>query len=218
MKTVYCISGLGADERVFGNLMLSGVQTRMIQWIQPLPGEPIGAYATRLAYQITDEDPVLMGLSFGGMMAIEIARLRPVQKIILISSIKNAAELPTWMKRCGQLHLDRILPDRQLSSIKAFRALRPIQNYFLGAKTPEEKRIANQYRDTVDPLYLKWALNHVLNWKNAHVPNNLYHIHGDQDHIFPLKKIHPTHIIPGGGHFMIMDKAAAVSAILNELL
>ena len=35
----------------------------------------------------TSRNPILIGLSFGGMMCIEIAKLIPVEKVILISSI-----------------------------------------------------------------------------------------------------------------------------------
>jgi len=48
--------------------------------------------------KITEPDPVLIGLSFGGIMCTEIAKQIPVEKIIIISSIKHSGELPFWMK------------------------------------------------------------------------------------------------------------------------
>ncbi|HSB94449.1 MAG TPA: alpha/beta hydrolase [Flavitalea sp.] len=218
MKTLYCISGLGADERVFSKLQISGHVLRPVKWLQPVKGEAMNDYAKRLSDQIKEPDPIIVGLSFGGMMAIEISKFKSVSKLILISSIKTSSELPGWMNLAGKAGAYNFLPSKQISSIKALRALRPIQNYFLGAKTEEEKKIANEYRDHVDPVYLKWAIAQVLTWKNDSIPSNLVHIHGSNDHIFPAKKIRDAHIVDGGGHFMIMDKPDQVATIIQREL
>ena len=218
MKPLYCISGLGADERVFSKLNINGFNLRPVQWLQPQKGETLSSYAKRLCEQIDDTEPNILGLSFGGIMAIEISKLKPVSKIILISSIKTSSELPAWMNLAGKTSAYKLLPSRQISSIKALKALRPIQNYFLGAKTEEEKKIANEYRDHVDPVYLKWAIAQVLTWKNNLIPTNLVHIHGSNDHIFPVKKIKDAHIVQGGGHFMVMDKPQQIARIIEQEL
>ena len=100
MKTIYCISGLGADERAFSKLHVDGYEIRCIPWLTPEPGENIDAYAARMRAGIIEEKPILCGLSFGGMMSIEISKQMPVDKLILISSIKSIKELPRWMRTC----------------------------------------------------------------------------------------------------------------------
>src|SRR5688572_19391451 len=218
MKSIFCISGLGADERIFGKLQIPGAQLQFIKWVQPEENESIESYAKRLCNQIPIINPVLAGVSFGGMMAIEIAKLIPASKIILISSVKTCNEVPRWMRSCGQYKLDRALPSKPLTAYPALKLIRPIQNYFLGAHTAEEKKIANEYRDSIDPIYLRWAINQVLNWKNNWQPENLIHLHGQKDHIFPVKKIKNAMIIPGGGHFMIMNRFTEISEqITNQL-
>src|ERR1044071_3731439 len=97
-RAIYCISGLGADEKIFAKLQLEGYELKHIPWLIPERTETIDAYARRMAASIKEDDPILIGVSFGGMIAIEIARQRPVQKLILISSIKCVAELPRWMR------------------------------------------------------------------------------------------------------------------------
>jgi len=218
MHHVYCISGLGADERIFCKLQVPDTSFHFIRWVQPLAGENISDYAGRLCKQISHEDPVLMGVSFGGMMAIEMAKIAGINKVILISSVKSWNELPRWMKICGKYKFDKLLPSRPLHSIRPLKALRPIQNYFLGTESEEEKAIANQYRDTVDPVYLRWSINQVFNWNNEWQPQSMYHLHGENDHIFPLKHVKPTHVVPAAGHFMIMNKHIEISEILNEIL
>jgi pimeloyl-ACP methyl ester carboxylesterase len=218
MKPLYCISGLGADERVFSKLDIKGHDLKPVRWLQPLPGEQLNSYAERLSQQIEDPEPIILGLSFGGIMAIEISKLKPVSKIILLSSIKTSSELPAWMNLAGRTSAYKLLPSKQISSIKALKALRPIQNYFLGANSEEEKMIANEYRDHVDPVYLKWSIGQVLTWKNNSIPSNLVHIHGSNDHIFPVKKIKNAHIVPGGGHFMVVNKPQQIASIIQQEL
>ncbi len=218
MNRVYCISGLGADERVFRHIRLPGVELKFIQWQMPEKEETIEQYARRLMEQFDQEPSVIMGLSFGGMMAIELSKLMPVKQVVLISSVKNRSELPFWMKTGAIIHAEKFLPKKQFSSIPALRKLRPVQNYFLGVTTEEEKKIANEYRETVDPVYLKWSLNKVFNWNNNTIPPSLVHIHGSKDHIFPVSYVKPTHVIQGGGHFMIMNRAPEINSILQSVL
>ena len=57
MQHVYCISGLGADERIFCKLDIPGSTFHFIQWIQPETAEDIYAYAGRLKEQIVHDHP-----------------------------------------------------------------------------------------------------------------------------------------------------------------
>src|SRR5687767_10440822 len=110
MKHIYCISGLGADERVFSKLKIAGFQTHHIKWMIPEKDERVESYAKRLTMQIQHHNPVLIGHSFGGIMCIEIARLIQTEAVILISSIKSETELPLWMRIPGKLKLNRLFP------------------------------------------------------------------------------------------------------------
>ena len=212
MKTIYCISGLGADERAFSRLKIEGFKITCLPWLTPLPGETLKEYAIRMSKGITTEKPILMGLSFGGMMSIEIAKLLPVEKVILISSIKSDKELPRWMKVAGILRLNKIFP------MRSFKLTEPIQNRFIGITSTDDMELVRSYRKNAPQQYMDWAINEVFKWRNDWQPPNLFHIHGDADRIFPINKIAPTYIIKDGGHFMIMNKAAEVNAALQRIL
>jgi pimeloyl-ACP methyl ester carboxylesterase len=212
MKKIYCISGLGADERAFGRLQIKDHHIVPLPWLMPIPNETIAQYAVRMSAVITEDNPILMGLSFGGMMSIEIAKIVNAEKVILISSIKSADELPAWLKLSGQFRLNRIFP------MRSFKIMEPIQNIFLGAQGKDEKDMARSYRKNAPQQYTDWAINEVLHWQNTWQPSRLFHIHGDNDKMFPIKYVSPTHVVKGGGHFMIMNKAAEVSAAINEVI
>lgn len=213
-KHIYLISGLGADERIFCNLAFpEGYEAHYLPWIKPLsPDEPISEYASRIARRIVHPNPVLLGLSFGGIMCIEIARQMPVEKVILLSSIKHRGELPPWYNGLARLALRR-LPDRLLFSRRRF-----IVRLFMQATTAEEKQLLNDYLARKDYAYTRWALDAMLHWQNDWIPPGCVHIHGSSDRPFPRRYVHPTHTIIKGGHFMIMNRATEINRILEREL
>ncbi|HUS03209.1 MAG TPA: hypothetical protein VMY77_15830, partial [Chitinophagaceae bacterium] len=144
MKHIYCISGLGADERVFSKFRFPDHQVHFIKWITPQKNESIESYAKRLITQIQHDDPILIGLSFGGIMCIEIARQIKAGLIIIISSIKSSDEMPLWMRLSGKLKLNRLFP------MRSFKFIEPLENYNLGVKTKAEKQMVHEYRKNID--------------------------------------------------------------------
>ncbi len=212
MKKIYCISGLGADERAFAKLHIKGYELVHLSWMLPLQRETIEQYAKRMSEHIEDDNPILMGLSFGGIMSIEIAKHVSAEKVILISSVKSSNEVPGWMKIVGKLRLNRLMPLRQ------YKILEPLQNYNLGATTLEEKEMAKYFRQNVSQKYLDWAIDKVLNWKNNWQPSSLYHIHGNADRLFPIKNIKTDFVINKAGHLMIMNRSKEVNQYLNTIL
>lgn len=69
-----------------------------------------------------------------------------------------------------------------------------------------------------DIVFLKWAVSKITRWDNKYKVENLYHMHGTADKIFPIRFIKPDSIIMGGGHFMIYDRHEEISKILTEKL
>ena len=212
MSTIYCISGLGVDERAFSHLKIDGYDLKVIQWLEPLKRETLYRYAQRMSAEIDTENPILMGLSFGGMMCMEIARQIPVSKIILISSIKSSLEIPTWMKTVAWLKLNKIFP------VGSSKLTEPFQNRMLGASSDEEKTIAAHYRKNASKKYVTWAVKQAINWKSDFHHPRVYHIHGDNDKMFPIGKLKPTYTVKDAGHFMIMNRADEVSECINAIL
>jgi hypothetical protein len=78
--------------------------------------------------------------------------------------------------------------------------------------------MAKAFRENVSPAYLHWAINQVLNWKNDWQPASLYHIHGNADKLFPIKKIHTNFVVDKAGHLMIMNKSREVNQFLSTIL
>jgi esterase/lipase len=211
-KPIYCISGLGADEKIFTNLHIKGYELHYIPWIRPHKKEKIDGYAKRMGEYIKEDNAVLLGVSFGGMMGIEIAKQKQLQKLIIVSSIKSKKEMPRWMKAAGKLKLDKILP------VRLHRYTEKIDNNRLGVTTKEEKEMVRHYRKNADLVFVEWAISQIVNWKNAWHPESIIHINGDKDKIFPVKKLSPTFIIKEGTHMMIYNRAEEISEYIKKEL
>ena len=68
---------------------------------------------------------------------------------------------------------------------------------------PDEDR----YLTVRDKDYLKWSINCLLNWDQETTLDNIIHIHGNSDHIFPIKYIKDSIVIENGRHEMIITRA-----------
>lgn len=212
--TAYFISGLGADRRVFGRLKLPpNFIIRHIEWIEPLKNESLFEYSKRLSDQMPEKkDFILVGLSFGGLVAIEINKILPAKKIILISSISNKNELSLRYRLLNLLKLHKIIPAFVLKSPMT------IIYWFFNAKQRAERKLLKYYVKNMSDNYLKWSINEVISWENPERPKNLYHIHGNADRIFLHNKTQADFTISHGGHMMVWDRAEEINRILTEIL
>lgn len=211
-KDLYIFSGLGADERVFQRLDFSGFSTTFIKWIIPQDNETIENYATRLLDQITTNKPTLIGLSFGGLIAIEVAKLIDTKKVILIASAKTKMEIPFYYRFAGNFGLHKLLPIRLLKGSNF------ITNWLFGTTSTFDKQLLKQILNDTDPTFLKWAIDKVARWTNQTPSKTIYHIHGTSDRILPYKFLNCHSTIKNGGHLMILNKADELNLVLRKLL
>src|SRR5690349_16899494 len=131
---VYFISGLGADERLFKNLNLAGINHKFLNWLIPFQQENFTDYITRLMAGIDQsQEVILVGVSFGGIAAQEIARRIPVKKVILISSVKSEKEFDLRLKLASLLRADALLPGKFMKWSAAL-----VANYFFSIQTKKD--------------------------------------------------------------------------------
>lgn len=214
MLPVYCIPGLGINEEVFRNLKLEDCDIRYVKWITPNKNETLPEYAMRLAEQIDTSEPfALIGMSFGGMCAVEIAKKFKPLKTILVSSNKTSREVPLNLKLWGQFPIYKHFND---SFYKAAAVnIRP----FFGVKDKEQIERFERMLNSAPENYFARAINCIVTWGNREVPENLVHIHGTSDLILPYINIRDCdYTIAGGTHFMIVNRADEINPIINKEL
>jgi pimeloyl-ACP methyl ester carboxylesterase len=209
----YFISGLGADKKAFQKIKLpDSYEPVYLDWITPEKNESLSNYARRFSSLIKNDDGfILIGLSFGGMLACEIARLRNPMKTIIISSLGSSSELPWYFKRAGNIGLHKTVP------IKLLKAGTIIKN-LMGAASREDKAIIINYAKYADPDLVRWSLHAIISWDQPERLPGIVHVHGSNDYMLPLKYTRPDYIIKDGGHLMVFNKADEVNKILNEVL
>lgn len=213
MHHIYCISGLGADFRIFSKIEVENAELHPISWQMPEPGETLPVFAGRLARQIVHPNPVILGVSFGGMLATEIAKISPVKLAIIVSSCKVRAELPAYMRAAGRIGLHKSIPFGVVTANKY------LNRFIFDTRSREEELYLKRMMlaDTA-AVFIRRSVNMILNWNNAERPASLVHIHGDRDKLLLPGPIKADFWVKGGGHFMIWNRAAEVSKILNRVL
>ncbi|MES2590454.1 MAG: alpha/beta hydrolase [Bacteroidota bacterium] len=214
MLNVYCISGMGVNEEMFRNMELKNCTIHHIKWITPHNGETLSEYAMRLANRIDTTQPfALIGVSFGGMCCIEIAKKLTPVKVFLVSSCKTRAELPAKIKIWSKIPLYKKLSDNVYK--KAASSVRVL----FGVTNKEQGERFKRMLNTAPENYYKGAVHCILAWMNSEIPKNVIHIHGTADQVLPYKKIvNCNYTIKDGTHFMIVNKAEEINAIINKEL
>ena len=172
--------------------------------------EALPHYAARLAEAVPpDQACWLVGVSFGGVLALEVARLRPLARVVLVSSFAGPRELP-WLGRLARATgLYRLLPPQLLPKLPA------LASWFFGVKTTRDRQLLTQILRDTDPDFTRWAIARLLQWPGRpEVPT--IRIHGTDDRLLPHGAARSQYRLPGG-HLIIISRAPEISRLLNEL-
>ncbi|WP_210518313.1 alpha/beta hydrolase [Hymenobacter terricola] len=210
LQVFYLIPGLGADERVFQFLHLRG-ETHVLQWLPPQSrNEPLPHYAARLAAAVPAAQVCwLVGVSFGGVLALEVAQLRPLAQVVLISSFAGPSELPWLGKLARATGLHHLLPPQLLPRIPR------VAQWFFGVRNGRDYQLLRQILCDTDPDFTRWAIAQLLQWPGRPAPP-VVRIHGTEDRLLPAGGA-PGQYQLAGGHLIIISRAAEISQILNQL-
>ena len=213
MRIVYLIAGLGADTRVFTNIDLLEYEVIPVEWIEPHLKDTLTSYAQKLINQYNIlPGSIVIGNSLGGVIAVEMAKIITLNKVILISSIQTVTESPWYFA------LFRAFPIYKLIPAKVFTFLGFLIKPMFGKVNAEDAYLFNDMLRKSSPLFVKWAMNAILKWDHKMVLPNLYQITGDKDLIFDYKKMKDAAIIRGGTHIMVFDRPTEINMLLKKVL
>ena len=210
MKNVFFLSGLGADRRVFDFIDLPGHKLHHVTWVTPVRDETITEYARRLVPQIPGDNPVLIGVSFGGMIALEIAGIISVEMVILVSSAKSPQDIPAYFRVMASLNIYKFIRPRPM------RTANPILFWLFGVVRREHKILLSSIMADTDEKFFAWAVESVPTWKGNKPTCKVVQIHGTRDRIMTFRSA--DYVVPRGGHLMIVTNANEISQILQGLL
>jgi pimeloyl-ACP methyl ester carboxylesterase len=208
MKNIYLLSGLGADKRIFDRLDLSGYAVHYIEWIKPLLEDAMKSYAQRLSSQIKSPKPILIGVSFGGMMATEIATQVATEKVILISSARDSSAIPFYFRFLRYFPIHRWIPIQWMKQGNA------LQDWIFGITQKEDKELLRSILSATDPFFLRWAIHQIITWNKRSEPLPIAQIHGDNDRLLPFRQADFS--VPDCGHLIVHTHAPIVSQWIRE--
>lgn len=211
---VYFMPGLAASSAIFERIDLPKDQFEIIllEWEIPLPAETLSDYARRMALKVVHENPVLVGVSFGGILVQEMAAFLNPFRIIIISSVKTNLEFPRRMKIAKATKAYKLIPTSLILNVEN------LAKFSFGEKIKSRLKLYEKFLSVRDIHYLDWAIEQVILWERVEVNPYVIHIHGDQDDVFPIKYISNCMVVPGGNHAMILFRFRWLNEHLPELI
>lgn len=212
---VYLMPGLAASSSIFEHIKLPSATFEMyyLEWFLPLEKESIEDYALRMTKEIKHKNPVLIGVSFGGILVQEMALHIETRKIIIISSIKSNSELPLRMKIAKSTKAYKILPTQLLSNVET------LTKYAFGENVVSRRiKLYEKYLHIRDKKYLDWAIENVILWRRTKPDKNVIHIHGDADAVFPISHIKNCIVVKGATHILVILKYKWLNDNLPKLI
>lgn len=211
---VYCMPGLAASSSIFERIQLpiDTFEIHLLEWKIPLKNESLVSYAQRMANDVKQDESVLIGVSFGGVLVQEMAAFLKLRKLIIISSVKTSSEIPLQMKIAKKTKAYKLIPTSLLQNIEM------LNKFSFGAAIKQRLKLYEKYLSMRDKTYLEWAIEQMLLWNRENADPKVIHIHGDSDEVFPLKNIQNCICIKGGTHIMVLTKYRWFNENLPEII
>ena len=219
-------SGLGADEHVFRPQLAAYPRLTVMDWLEPNWGETFDGYAQRLAEKIRaevigDTNPnhvVIGGLSFGGIVALEVAKhLRPAG-VVLLATARRPKDLPRRIRIWRPIRgLAPFLPVRFFQWAMIPFAFGPARWLI-----PYHSSVLRQFYKS-NPWVVAWSIHQILSWDQMpELACPVFHIHGGRDFVIPnpaqyhaADQPEVIESIPSAGHLITLTHPKEVAKFLN---
>lgn len=213
---VYFMPGMAASPRIFEFIHLpEEYEIVRLSWMLPKQSESLRSYASRMCERITHQNPVLVGVSFGGILVQEMAKHIDCHKVIIISSVKSNAELSRSMRLMRTTGAHKLFPTQWIESLES------LSLFVFGSSIESKVKAYQKYLSERDPAYLDWSIDRIVHWDQEKPHPDVIHVHGDTDTIFPIKNIdtkHNFYSINNGSHAMILTHHKWFNTNLPKLI
>lgn len=207
--------GLAASPTIFERIQLPNdlFEMHLLEWEIPLEHESLTAYAKRMAQKVTHENPVLIGVSFGGILVQEMKSFLQPKKVIIISSVKSNAEFPRRFKIAKTTKAYKLIPTQLFENIES------LMKFSFGSSIIKQRLVLyEKFLSVRNKHYLDWSIEQIINWERKDIDPEIIHIHGDADEVFPPKYIKEFIPVKGGTHIMILSKYKWLNENLPKII
>jgi pimeloyl-ACP methyl ester carboxylesterase len=207
--------GLGADDRLLEPQKVAFPNLEVPPWIAPRPHESLASYAHRMAPNISDNRPfVLGGVSLGGMLAWELAALLRPEALLLIASCHSPKAIARGLRWSSWLM--GLIPSLVIEGTKPLAPA--AASYFSHTERFFMPWLVEMYRDTPS-AFLRWGVRAACTWKPSRLDGvPVYHIHGANDRLILARRSGADELVPGAGHLLNLTHVDEVNAFIATVL
>ena len=208
-RKLILLNGMTPDGRVFKRLLPYLENYQLIEWVDPEDDQSIQEYAKRIQRYLGEvRDCDILGVSFGGIVAQELAPLIGAKKCFIVSSIADTKELNG---------LQRVLA----SFPRGFHG----EFYYTIGKTSEVLAGFGSTNEVFrlkkfvgeDGAWFRWATSAVVGWNPQRKEQIHYiRIHGDSDTTFRKGHLYSDHIIEGASHVLALTHAKELAELIKQ--
>lgn len=200
---VYFMPGMAASSSIFERIQLPSetFEIHLLEWLLPKHQETLENYAKRMSKNVKHDNVILVGVSFGGILVQEMKPFVKPKKVIIISSVKSNVELPRRMKIAKATKAYKLIPTNMIENIEFFAKFA-----FGSTFVKQRMKLYEKFLSVRDKNYLDWAIEQIINWERVEIDEDIIHIHGEDDEVFPIKYIKKCIKVKGGTHIMILSK------------
>jgi pimeloyl-ACP methyl ester carboxylesterase len=210
---VYFFPGLGADDSLAPFHRLPGHDVEWVAWPKVIRNDWPGFDESILRENRIEAGAVFVGISFGGMVAQRIARVKRPAALILIGSLTGPDSISPWLRAFKPVL--RFFPafffDMRL-------APKSLVTWFFGIHAQAHVALLYDMARKLPPIDFKILNQLALGFEAGHgtmaVP--VFRIHGGRDRIILARAEHREKIIPTGGHLISMTHQEEVNAFVLD--
>jgi pimeloyl-ACP methyl ester carboxylesterase len=211
------LPGLGADYRLLEPQHAAFPQLMVPPWIPPQKNESLPHYANRMAETVTpsrDAPLILGGVSFGGMLAYEMARdLKPDAVVLIASCRRRECLRPIYAPGRWLLSLT---PAWTWNVAKVLS--RPVLRLQHPTSAAKRELLGTMFRQS-DSRFMHWTLRAILRWNPTPLEGiPVLQVHGRRDPLIPARRLQADLMIPNGGHLINITHADEVNSFLRNVL
>jgi len=219
MPQLIFIPGIGANHLIFSKTLATFPQGKVSPWQVPLPQESLRDYARRWAPSFSKGPYVLVGHSFGGMVALELAKWVNIQSVVLLSSCWDTKVLDSRFRLLEQI--SRWMPSNSIR--RGLQALGPSVIARRQGVSPEDRHLLVEMIRDLDLTFTRWAGFSALTWEGILFVEEernyrLYALHGRKDSVIPLVEAPWVEVVEDGRHLLPLTHPDRVNAIIRKAL
>ena len=210
-KIIWCIGGLGSNAMHFRALKRHFPAARIIDLPKAKGKWGWEEYLQSFLKTQEEKPDLILGFSFGGLLAQRLQSHFPQAKMVLVNSITRRSQLPPLVRFLAAMRIHRAIP------MALFHARNPISRWILKQLFGSAAGLFVGMMKEAGPYTCRFALRAVFELE-PFTGRVDYRIHGEQDQLFPIQYIKEPYVLLQGGHFLWLSEGETIAKYCADLL